>query len=324
MSASAYRGPGGRTVRRGRPCRSSDRVSSRRRRRTAHAAWLTARSLEETLRLEVAAELPRWESAIGVRRYAARIKFVHVPVLTPVEIALYGVDPANDLSVAFASRPTVGLDCCFAVVDRGRLASYRWLPCDPSKAAPCRCRCRSRPTSPTCASVTHPDYRGRRLRHGVAKALRPWRRGASRVVTSINRANFGHGPAPEDRFRTAGNLSTLGTGAHRLASTPHAARRLGIQFGAVPWLTSDEVLTVARRHRDRLRAAERLVPVREAAKSRARTRTRREAVLDTNPEDTTEAVRRWVSRDRRTGLASRPRLVHHPPRGPAVRRVEEP
>ena len=218
-----------------------DRVSNLRRHHGTAAAlqWLTARSLEKTLRLEVS-ELScldgNQRSASGATQPRLNSEFT-CRFLTPVEIALFGVDPANDLSVAFASRPTVGLDCCFAVVDRERLASYSWYALRSIEGEHHVGVPMSFPANMAYMykAFTHPDYRGKALYGiGVTKALEALApRGVTRLVTSINRANFAsRAGCRKIGFKPLGNLWTLGTGAHRIAWTPHAARRLGIQFGS--------------------------------------------------------------------------------------------
>jgi hypothetical protein len=84
-------------------------------------------------------------------------------------------------------------------------------------------------------AFTHPDYRGKALYGiGVTKALEALAsRGVTRLVTSINRANFdSRSGCRKIGFKSLGNLWTLGTGSRRIAWPPQAARQLGIQFGS--------------------------------------------------------------------------------------------
>ncbi len=218
-----------------------DRLSRVRRHHGTAAAlhWLTARSLEKAIHLQVS-ELSwldknqRSNSAVEDPRldpkYACRF-------LTPVEIASFGADPVNDLAVDFASRPRAGLDYCFGIVDQERLAAYSWYALRSIEGEHHIGVPMSFPFDMAYMykAFTHPDYRGKALYGiGVTKALDALAaRGVTRLVTSISRVNFASQTGCRKiGFRSLGNLWTLGTGARRIAWTPRAARQLGIQFGS--------------------------------------------------------------------------------------------
>jgi hypothetical protein len=220
--------------------KSLDRLSKLRRRYGTAAAlhYLTARSLEKTVQLEVS-ELswldnnPRSNSAVrepGLNsKYACRF-------LTSVEIASFGADPVNELAADFASRPTAGLDYCFGVVDQERLAAYSWYALRSIEGEHHVGVPMSFPANMAYMykAFTHPDYRGKALYGiGVTKALEALAsRGVTRLLTSINRVNFASRTGCRKvGFESLGNLWTLGTGPRRIAWTPRAARQLGIQFG---------------------------------------------------------------------------------------------
>ncbi len=201
--------------------------------------WLAARSLEKTIQLEVSElswldENQRSNSAASHPRLSSEFA---CRFLTSVEIASFGIDPANDLSVDFASRPTAGLDYCFGIVNRERLASYSWYALRSIEGEHHVGVPMSFPanTAYMYKAFTHPDYRGKALYGiGVTKALHALAsRGVTRLVTSINRVNFAsRAGCHRIGFKSLGNLWTLGTGARRIAWTPRAARQLGIQFGS--------------------------------------------------------------------------------------------
>ncbi len=218
-----------------------DQLSEMRRQHGTAAAlqWLAARSLEKTLQLEVCElswlDKNRQSSSVANDRrlksgFAGRF-------LTSFEIASFAIDPANDLSVDFASRPTAGLDYCFGIVDRERLASYSWYAVRSIEGEHHVGVPMSFPANMAYMykAFTHPDYRGKALYGiGVTKALEGLAsRGVTRLVTSVNRVNFAsRAGCHKIGFQSLGNLWTLGTAARRIAWVPHAARQLGIQFGS--------------------------------------------------------------------------------------------
>jgi len=155
-----------------------------------------------------------------------------------VEIAFFAADPTNDLAVDLASRPRAGLDYCFGIVDRERLAAYSWYALRSIEGEHHVGVPMSFPanTAYMYKAFTHPDYRGE-------GALRPRRdesvgglgfagsHAASDFDQSRELSRRGPAAARSVSNRSA-NLWTLGTGARRIAWTPRAARQLGIQFGS--------------------------------------------------------------------------------------------
>ena len=218
-----------------------DRFSNLRRHHGTAAAlgWLTARSLEKTVQLEVSElcclDNSQRSNSVGSDRrlnskFASRF-------LTPIEIASFGIDPANDLAVDFASRASAGLDYCFGIVDRERLAAYSWYALRSIEGVHHVGVPMSFPADMAYMykAFTHPDYRGKALYGiGVSQALEALAsRGIRRLVTSINRVNFAsRAGCRKIGFQSLGNLWTWGTGTRRIAWTPRAARQLGIQFGS--------------------------------------------------------------------------------------------
>lgn len=217
-----------------------ERLSKIRRHHGTGAAlqWLVARSLEKTIRLEVS-ELswldPSQRSNSAVADPESSSQFA-CRFLTSVEIASFAVDPTNDLSVDFASRPAGGRDYCFGIVDRERLASYSWYALRSIEGEHHVGVPMSFPANMAYMykAFTHPDYRGKALYGmGVRKALEALApRGVTRLLTSVNRVNFASRiGCRKIGFKPLGNLWTLGTGRNRIAWAPSAARQLGIQFG---------------------------------------------------------------------------------------------
>ena len=218
-----------------------DRLSNVRRHYGTAAAlhWLTERSLEKTVQLEVSNlscldQNQRAASAATARGLNSELS---CRFLTPVEIAAFGMDPTNDLAVDFASRTSAGLDYCFGIVDRQRLAAYSWYALRSIEGVHHVGVPMSFPANMAYMykAFTHPDYRGKGLYGiGVSKALEALAsRGITRLVTSINRVNFASlDGCRKIGFKSLGNLWTLGTGTRRIAWAPRAARQLGIQFGS--------------------------------------------------------------------------------------------
>jgi len=215
-----------------------DRLSTLRSHHGTAAAlhWLAARGLEKTVRLEVT-ELSWLEKGPRSSAVADANSDFAYGFLMPAKIAAFGADPANDLAVDFASRASAGLDYCFGIVDRDRLAAYSWYALGSIEGRHHVGVPMSFPatTAYMYKAFTHPDYRGKALYGiGVWKALEALaERGVTRLVTSVGRANFAsRSGCRKIGFKSLGNLWTLGTGAHRIAWTPRAARQLGIQFGS--------------------------------------------------------------------------------------------
>jgi len=215
-----------------------DTLSTLRRHHGTAAAfqWLIARGLQKTIQFEVneLSWLEKKQRSTSVVR-ASTMNF-ECRFLSAVEIAAFATDPTNELAVEFASRASAGLDCCFAIVDRGRLAAYSWYALQSIEGAHHVGLPMSFPsnTAYMYKAFTHPEYRGKGLYGiGVSRALEALApRGVTRLVTSINRANFASmGSTRRLGFKSLGNLWTLGPGARRIAWTPRAAQRLGIQFG---------------------------------------------------------------------------------------------
>ncbi len=201
--------------------------------------WLSARTLEKTIQLQVC-ELSwldlnqRSNSAVtnagGYSTFACGF-------LTPVEIASFGADPANDLAVDFASRTAAGFDYCFGIVDQGRLAAYSWYALRSIEGEHHVGVPMSFPANMAYMykAFTHPDYRGKALYGiGVTKALEVLASlGITRLLTSVNRANFAsRRGCRKIGFKSLGNVWTFGEGSHRIAWIPRAARQAGIQFGS--------------------------------------------------------------------------------------------
>ena len=217
-----------------------DRLSNVRRHYGTAAAlhWLTQRSLEKTVQLQVnnLSCLDQKQGTAAAYFSGLNSEFV-CRFLTPVEIAAFGMDPTNDLAVDFASRMSAGLDYCFGIVDRQRLAAYSWYALRSIEGVHHVGVPMSFPANMAYMynAFTHPDYRGKAL-YGIGvsralEALASW--GITRLVTSINRVNFASlGGCRKIGFKSLGNLWTLGTGTRRIAWTPRAARELGIQFGS--------------------------------------------------------------------------------------------
>jgi hypothetical protein len=215
-----------------------DRLTTLQRHHGAAAAfqWLAARGLQKTMRLEIS-EISCLDTTRGQAPggHELNSKF-DGRFLTPGEIALFAINPENDLSADFASRAAAGLDYCFGIVDRERLAAYSWYAVRSIEGRHHIGVPMSFPadTAYMYKAYTHPAYRGNALYGiGVSKALQALEsRGVRRLITSISRANFASRAGTRRiGFEPLGNVWTLGAGAARIAWTPRAARRLGIQFG---------------------------------------------------------------------------------------------
>src|SRR6185436_6752099 len=114
--------------------------------------------------------------------------------------------PAYDLPPNLATRPAAGLDYCFGIFDRERLAAYSWY---------------------ALRSIEGEHH------VGVTMALDALAsRGIKRLLSSIETANFASRNACRRMgFESLGYLLALGRSHERIAWPPRAARELGIEFG---------------------------------------------------------------------------------------------
>ena len=199
--------------------------------------WAFSRSLEKTIRLEVTAlvclDRRRANSPGPGGRLPAKFSG---RFLTGDEIASFGADPSYDLPALFASRPAAGLDFCFGIFDRERLAAYTWYALRSVEGEHNVGVAMSFPADMAYMykAFTHPDYRGNALYGtGVMQAFDALAsRGITRLLSSINHVNFASRHACRRMgFASLGYLLTLGRSPDRVAWTPRAARELGIEFG---------------------------------------------------------------------------------------------
>ena len=173
--------------------------------------------------------------------------------LTPSEVAVFALDPANDLDETMAERAVGGRDLCFAAVCEGRLANYSWYALDAIEPAHFCGVGLSYPANMAYhyKGFTHPDFRGQRL-HGTAMARSLRALGDRYEVTQlISCVHWLNAPSLNSSkrlgFRSLGHMLTTQREQVRLVHVPQAAVQLGVRFGA------DAVFThLASQHCDRV------------------------------------------------------------------------
>jgi hypothetical protein len=200
----------------------------------AAAQWLTSRSMETALHVELSQMLRlRLESLPPFSGFDPEIAF---RFLTPAEVNRFAQDPRNQLAAEFPARAQSGHDVCLAALRGDRLASYSWYA---FRSIEGRhhvgvSMSYSANTAYMYNAFTRPEYRGRRLYGiGITLALRELaERGVTQLITTVNCANFASlQSCRRIGFENIGRLCTFGGGPKRRAIVPRTAKRLGISFG---------------------------------------------------------------------------------------------
>ena len=114
-------------------------------------------------------------------------------LLTEAELRGYARDPASELSDAFLDDALERGDQCYAILDRGRLASYGWYASGPTPIGlPGLLLHYRRGYVYMYKGYTHCDYRGQRLHAiGMTRALRHYlAHGRKGIVSYVDSTNF--------------------------------------------------------------------------------------------------------------------------------------
>lgn len=201
---------------------------------SAAASWASSRFFEKALQIEVNKML--WLDLTALPSFVEFDPAFSFRFLSSSEIESYGQDPANEIASDFLQRALSQQNQCLAAFHGERLASYSWYARNSVDGKDHLGVSMSFPTDVVYMynAFTHPDFRGRRLfSAGVALAAKELAaQGATKMIASVNSTNFASlRSCKRLGFRELGRIWTLGSGDHRLARTPSAAKRLGIQFG---------------------------------------------------------------------------------------------
>ncbi|HET7669459.1 MAG TPA: hypothetical protein VFK84_03540 [Burkholderiales bacterium] len=114
-------------------------------------------------------------------------------LLTAAELRSFARDPESELSDAFLDEALARGDECYAILDRGRLASYGWYASGPTPIGLPGLLLHYRPGYVYMyKGFTHRDYRGQRLHAiGMTRALRHYlARSAGGIVSYVDSTNF--------------------------------------------------------------------------------------------------------------------------------------
>jgi hypothetical protein len=156
--------------------------------------------------------------------------------LTAEEVAHFAQDPANDLDADMIGRANGGRDLCFAALSGDRLAAYGWYALGSIEGEHNFGVSMSYPAQVAYMykGFTHPDFRGARL-HGLGMGLALKNLAAYGVDRLVSTVGWLNEPSLRscDRlgYRRLGRLYTVGGERFWTASTPSAAKSLGVKFG---------------------------------------------------------------------------------------------
>jgi len=165
-----------------------------------------------------------------------------IRLLTPLEVAEFARDPANDLDASLSARMTCGRDLCCAALDGEQLAAYAWFALGSIEASMHRGR---RPRSGVAVSYprsmalvykafTRPEYRGRHLypavlAHGLHE-LAP--RDVSQLLDTAEWMNGSALTACRRLgFRELGTTVRVALGPLAFTIRPLLATKYGVLFG---------------------------------------------------------------------------------------------
>lgn len=201
---------------------------------SAAATWASSRFFEKALQIEVNKML--WLDLTALSRFVDFDPAFSFRFLSSSEIESYSQDPVNELAPDFLQRALSKHNQCLAAFYGERLAGYSWYARNSVDGKDHLGVSMSFPSDVVYMynAFTHPDFRGRRLFSvGVGLAAKELAaQGATKMIASVNSTNFASlRSCKRLGFRELGRIWTLGSGDHRLARTPSAAKRLGIHFG---------------------------------------------------------------------------------------------